>query len=99
MWSILTLGLVTLNLLDYLLTAVLMRAGGVEIEANPLARGVCQNHGLFGMFVFKIAVIAVVVAAVYVVKVRRPAAARRLLGGFCGLMFAVVVYNTWLVGV
>src|SRR5260221_10953931 len=98
MWCILTVGLVTLNLFDYLLTAILVRVGGVEIEANPLARGVCENHGLVGMFVFKLAVIAFVVIVIHVLRVRRPATARRLLGGFCGLMLGVVVYNFWLVG-
>src|SRR5882672_9217376 len=97
MWYLLTLILVCLHLADYLLTASLMRFAGVEVESNPLARHVCEHLGMSGMLMFKISVVALVVTIMQVVKIRRPVTAWGMQLGFCGLMMAVVAYNTWLV--
>src|SRR5262245_31285038 len=98
MWYVLTLILVSLNLADYLLTAALMAFAGVEVESNPLAREICESLGLSGMFIFKIFMVAVVVTILQVVRSRRPLTAWGMQLGFCGLMLAVVSYNSWLVG-
>ncbi len=97
MWYVLTVVLVALNLADYFLTAELMRFGDVEVESNPLARYVAENLGLLGMLAFKLSTVALVVTIMQIVRSRRPAMAWGMQLGFCGLMLAVVVYNSWLV--
>src|SRR5262245_39742439 len=97
MWYFLTAVLVSLNLADFFLTARLMDFGDVDIESNPLARFVCENFGLLGMLTYKLSTVAVAVAIMHFVRIRRPATAWRMQLGFCGLMLAVVVYNSWLV--
>jgi uncharacterized membrane protein len=97
MWYLLTLNLVTLNLADYFLTARLVRVGGAEIESNPLARLLCENLGLLGMFLFKISIVALVVGILHVVRNRRPNMAWTMQLTFTALMLAVVAYNSWLV--
>src|SRR5262245_38189145 len=99
MWSIMMVGLVALNVLDYLITAFFIRSGGFEVEANPVAREFGESLGLAGMLLFKLSVIVFVVAAIHIIKLRRPIAARRLLAAFCGIMLAVVIYNLWLIRV
>lgn len=98
MWYVVTLILISLNLADYVLTTTLMRFAGVEVESNPLARHICENLGVIGMFAFKMSIVALVVAVMQVVRIRRPTTAWGLQLGFCALMMAVVAYNSWLVG-
>jgi Domain of unknown function (DUF5658) len=97
MWYLLTVILVALNLADYFLTARLMQFGDVEIESNPVARFVCENLGLVGMLTFKLSTVAVTIAVMHIVRIKRPGTAWRMQLGFCGLMLAVVAYNSWLV--
>jgi hypothetical protein len=97
MWMLLTIALVGLNLLDYQLTMALVRAGGIEIEANPLARLIYNDLGVGGMLLLKLAAVAVTMRVIEVLKSQRRAAALGLLVGAGGFMTAIVVYNSWLV--
>jgi hypothetical protein len=97
MWALLTLTLVALNLLDYQLTMLLMRIGGIEIEANPLARWMYENGGSMGMLLLKLVMVLATVRIVHILKSRRRATALALLCGACVFMLSVVAYNFWLV--
>src|SRR5262245_53432154 len=97
MWYLLTVILVVLNLADYFLTARLLECGASEFDSSAVARYVFANLGLVGMLTYKLAMVAVAVGIMHVVRIRRPATAWRMQLGFCGLMLVVVAYNSWLV--
>lgn len=97
MWYLLTIALVALNLLDYQLTSILIREGGIDIEANPLARLVYEHAGSMGMLLLKLVAVLATVRIIYMLKSRRRAAALAVLCGACSLMLAVVGYNSILV--
>jgi hypothetical protein len=64
--------LILLGALDFLLTAALIGRVGIEAEANPVAAGLYARAGLPGMLLLKAATVAVVLAAVRVIRAERP---------------------------
>lgn len=85
---------ILVNVLDILVTYVLIRFGGVE--ANPVARFFLVRWGFNGIIWFKLAMVAFVTVLAQIVARRNPGAAQRLLLFGTIVVGAVVCYGIFL---
>ena len=77
---------VVLNLIDYCTTNLLLSLGGQEVM--PVSDYVIQNHGMLGLFVFKLAVTVFVIYGTRIFSMDD-----RLWGLLNGAFTAVVLWN------
>ncbi len=70
------LALIVLATLDIILTAIVLNDGGAE--ANPIANTVINNHGMWGMVLFKFALVTCFILLCEEVGRRQPHVGKRL---------------------
>jgi hypothetical protein len=85
-----------LNVLDLLLTWLLLERSGGFYEANPLAAAVLTRHGWRGMVGFKLLITAGVLGVGFFALRWRPRAGRFLFAGGCAILLAAVGYSSFL---
>jgi hypothetical protein len=90
--SVATTVFLVVNLLDIVLTVVLLYRGGHR-EANPLAEYILNHWGWEEMALFKVATTVVVCLIAQYVARSKPTAARRLLYVTSAIVAVVVFYS------
>ncbi|XZE21453.1 DUF5658 family protein [Pirellulaceae bacterium SH449] len=86
---------ILVNVLDIVLTNVLLQRGAME--ANPIANFVFIQFGFAGMIAFKLASVVFVCLAAQLIARKSPSKARGLLWFGCILVGAVLVYSSRLI--
>jgi hypothetical protein len=86
---------VAVNVMDVVMTYRLLNTGSFY-ECNPIANFVIGSWGMTGMTMFKLMVIASVLAIVNLVAVWRPETSRRLLYFGTAIVGSVVAYSSYL---
>ncbi|WP_406700317.1 DUF5658 family protein [Singulisphaera sp. Ch08] len=85
--------ILTVSVLDLLMTYVLLRQGFHFYESNPLARWFFLRWNMAGMVAFKFLLIALAIVFCEIVERRRPGLGRRVLGFGTVAASAVVAYS------
>ncbi len=85
---------VLVNTLDIYLTYLHLASGNVE--SNPIANFFFKNWNIWGMVVFKMAIVAAVCVIAQIVALKSLKKASRLLGFGIVFVGCVVVYSVWL---
>jgi hypothetical protein len=85
---------VLLNLMDVLLTLFILQHHGEE--TNPVCRAILDYGGSSQFVLFKIMQCALVIIIVQLVYVRRPPAARMLVGVGCAVYFVLMFWDSYL---
>jgi hypothetical protein len=89
---------VSFSLVDLYLTWYLLATPGeVFYEANPVALFMLESYGWWGMVVYKVGCVALVLGACLLVARWRPRTARRVLAVGCPALIGVVGYSLGLV--
>lgn len=85
--------LLTVSVLDLLMTYVLLQQGFHFYESNPLARWFFVRWNMAGMVAFKFLLISLAIVVCEVVERRRPSLGRKVLGFGTVAASAVVAYS------
>jgi hypothetical protein len=86
---------ILLNVLDLVLTNVLLRLNA--IEANPIANYFLEQFGFVGMICFKLFSVAVVCVLSQLIAIKSLTKAKLLLWCGCGVVTLVLVYSCRLI--
>lgn len=85
---------VILGSIDFFDTYALIRDGnGTVYESNPLAATWLQDYGWKGLAVFKLLSVGVLVAAVLILRVKRPQTAAIIATAACLVLLGVTIYS------
>jgi Domain of unknown function (DUF5658) len=93
----LTFCLIGLSLADLLLTYILLKLHPHAYESNPVAQWFFQRWNIFGMAIFKFALVGVVVLISEIIERRHPRRGQWVLVSACAAAGAVVFYSLRLI--
>jgi hypothetical protein len=88
-----TRAFILVNVLDIVMTWILLNRGDHFYESNPLARYILDSWGQKGMIYFKLGAVAMVCIIVQIVNQRRPDRARMILTLGTLIVGCVVIYS------
>lgn len=88
-----TRAFILVNVLDIVMTWILLNRGDHFYESNPLAKYIQDHWGNNGMVYFKLSIVAFVCIIVQIVNQRRPDRARMILTLGTLIVGCVVIYS------